>query len=509
MHTLPKSLGGMDKVIKRFKAAKGRKDTWVTHLQDCYQYALPQRETFYRYQDGQKKNLHIYDDTAQIAVQRFASRLQSTLVPPWRQWSLFRPGSDIPEDKHDTLIEQMDEVTKIVFDHINHSNFATQSNECFLELSIGTGALICNEGPLDRLLDFQAVPIAEIFPEEGVNGTIETVWREHEVVVGNIEQTWKGAELSDSMQKLKKDKPHDKITLIEGSIHDPELNEYHTVVLSQKEKHVVFTETNETSAWIVPRWSVVAGETLGRGPVMAVLPTIKTCNKVVEFTLRNAQLAIAGTYTGVSDGVMNPYTARLAPGVIIPVGSNASANPSLKALERTGDFNVSELILADMRDDIKTALFNNMRQPDDTVVSATQFAIENKELVDNIGSSFGRLQTEFVERTLKRVVSILAKNGKIPAIAVDGKTVTLKHTSPLAKAQDMEDLMTFNQFTESLMQFGPEAAMLGMNIPEIPEYLAKKLGVDKKLYNSPDKITETMNQAKQMATDNGELAPEE
>jgi hypothetical protein len=480
-YSLPSTLGGFEKILKRIKAAKAKRDEWVPHLRDCYEYALPQREVFTLYAQGQKKNTHIYDDTAVIALQKFASQLQTRIVPPWRQWSMLRPGSEIPEDQHEGIQEDLDSVTKVIFDHINHSNFSTQANECFLELGIGTGALICNEGEGDNLLDFQAVPVAEIMPEEGPSGTIDTVWREHEVIVSNIKQTWPGADLAQPMEKLLKDKPQDKVKLFSGSVYCPKTKQYHTLVLDKKNKHVIFLQSSDTSAWIVPRWTVVAGETFGRGPVMSVLPTIKTCNKVVELTLRNAALAISGTYTGVNDGVMNPFTARLAPGTIIPVGSNSNQNPSLKALDRSGDFNVSELILADMREDIKMALFSSLRQAEGPVKSATEIALDNQELLQHIGSSFGRLETEFVERTLKRVVDILSRNGKIPPIRVDGKQITLKHTSPLAKAQDMDDLLVYQQYVEAVSMLGPEVMIMGTKVEEIPEFVGKKLGLDSKL----------------------------
>lgn len=480
-HAIPRKLGSMNDLEVRFKKAKARKETWINHLRECYEYTLPQRETFHLYSPGQKKNTTIYDDTAVIGLQKFASRIQAVIVPPWRKWSNFVPGSDIPEEKREGLQKGLDKVSDVVFDHINHSNFDTQANECFLDTGIGTGALVCNEGEGENLLDFQSVPLAEIYLEEGPNGTVETVFREHKIQLRYIKRLWPGAILSSKMEaQLQKD-PTAMVDLVEGSVYCPETKLYHTLVLSLGEKHLAYRDDNETSAWVVPRWSTVPGEVYGRGPVMSVLPTIKTVNKVVEFTLRNAALAIAGVYTGADDGVLNPYTVTIAPGAVIPVDSNANNNPSLRPLDRAGDFNVSELILADLRESIKTALFNSQRTAEGPIKSATEIALDNKELVEDIGASFGRLQTEFVERVLKRVVDILTRAGKIPELKVDGKEVTIKHTSPLARAQDNEDLITFQTFLEALAPFGPEVTAMGVKIEEVPSYLAEKLGVETKI----------------------------
>jgi len=432
MIAFPKELGSIKGMIKRFGKAKERKAPWINHMRECYQYGLPQRETFYSHSPGQKKNVTIYDDTAVIAVPKFASRLQATLVPPWREFTIFAPGSDIDKKNHEQIQEQLDDVTSIVFDHINHSNFSTQVVEAFHDLAVGTGALICNEGDSDNLLDFTAVPLSELYLEEGPRSTVETVWREHKVQVANVPLTWIGAELSPKLKKMAEDDPTAQETFIEGVVHEPKANKYHHMVLQDDSEDLIFHQVYDVTPWIVFRWMTVPGEVYGRGPLMQVLPTIKTANKVKEFVLRNAHLAVAGAYTGMDDGILNPYTMRVSPGIVIPVGSNDRGNPSLAALPRSGDFNVSDLILENLEKSIKDALFNSRRSAEGPVKSATEIAIDNKELVEDIGSSFGRLQTELIGRLMSRVVYILKTNGKIPDIKVDGKEITLKHTSPLA-----------------------------------------------------------------------------
>ncbi len=480
----PTGFNTVSELVKRFTVAKARKLPWETHMREAYEYALPQRETFYKHSPGQKKNVTVYDDTAIIATPKFASRLQAVLVPPWRNFTILAPGSSIPKDQRDEVQKQLDEVTDVLYDHINHSNFASQSNECFLDLAIGTGAILCNEGEGDDLLMFTAVPLSQLYLEEGANNAIETVWREHEVQANNIEQQWPGAELTDKLKKAKEDDPHKKVNFIEGVI---EFNgEYIHKVIELNTKTTIFTQIYEVSPWIVPRWMTVPGEIYGRGPVMAVLPTIKTINKVKEFVLRNAHLAIAGAYTGTDDGILNPYTMRVTPGVVIPVSSNDNTNPTLRALPRSGDFNVGEFILNDLAETIKKALFNNMRTAEGPIKSATEIALDNKELVEDIGSSFGRLQTEFVEKVIKWVVYVLKKNGKIPEIKVDGKEITLKHTSPLARAQDNEDLLVLQQFLEVTMPLGPEILMGTTKVEDIPAFVAKTLGLKQELMRDDD-----------------------
>ena len=68
---------------------------------------------------------------------------------------------------------------------------------------------------------------------------------------------------------------------------------------------------------IVARATKMAGELYGRGRVLLALSDARTLDKMQEFVLRHAALNVGGVMTGVSDGVLNPYTTVLAPGAVI------------------------------------------------------------------------------------------------------------------------------------------------------------------------------------------------
>lgn len=499
-YSKPSELGTNEDLVKRFQAAKKQRSSWQTHLRECYEYALPQRNTMTQFSRGQKKNEDIYDSTAVVGTQKFASRLQATLIPPWREWSRLVPGSEIPEDEHEKIQPVLDDVTKIIFDHINHSNFSTQAHESFLDLAVSTGVLSLEESDgSDSALEFHSAPLAEIYPEAGPWGSIETVWREHKVPARHIDRLWPGAEMSETMKQKASERPDEKVHLIEGTVYLPKRGYWHQCVMEEASKEYIFGQDYEVSPWIVFREYVVPGETLGRGRIMQVLPDIKTANKVVEYVLKNAALAISGVYTAADDGVINPYNIRLTPGAIIPVGSNDNSNPTLRPLDRSGDIQFSALVLDDLRKRINKALFAEpFGEIDSPVRSATEMAMRNQELVQDSGSAFGRMQSEFIEKVIKRAVSILKRAGKIPDIRVDGKEVTIKHTSPLARAQDQDDLMSVNQYLQTVGQLGPEILGLGTKLEDLPSYIGKKLGLDADLLRT-EVEREEMAQAAQAA----------
>jgi hypothetical protein len=237
---------------------------------------------------------------------------------------------------------------------------------------------------------------------------------------------------------------------------------------------------------------------------MQVLPDIKTANKVVEFILRNAAILVAGMWTAQSDSAINPYNFRLTPGAVIPVRSNDRSNPTIKALERTGDLRLGFEVLSQLQDNINRALFQHLREPSDAVVSATQFAAEFGELVDQAGSSFGRLQTETVESSISRTVDILSRRGAMPNIRIDGRQVTLKHTSPLARAQDLQDLLTLTRTLE--LPLPPEVVAAGIKLEEVAAWAAEKNGLDPRLIRDATERAMVQQQAAAAIAENPELA---
>jgi hypothetical protein len=475
MPTYKKSPEGVVALMKRYEVAKQHRSSWETHWKECYEYALPQREVFDQYTEGAKKNTKIYDSTALIGTQRFASRLQSTLVPPFKKWAKLSAGVNIPSEVAGKIDKQLEQVTDTLFSYISQSNLATEAHEAFLDLAVGTGALLLDEGEGDDLLKFTAVPLKELLVEDGPHGTIETVFRRHEHPARNIKQVWKKGKCSTAVMEMMENKPDELVPIIEATVYNPDKKVYEYVIIEENTKHVVFEDYFEVSPWIVFRWSKVAGERYGRGPIMTALPDIKTANQVVKFVLKNAEKEIVGVYTAVDDGVLNPWTVNIKSGAVIPVAAEGSLSP----LQSGGNFNVSELILQDLRENIKKALFHDQLGPmEGPTKSATEVSIRQQELMSDIGSSFGRLQMEFINKLIKRAIDILQRNGKVAPIKVGNQEVEIKVISPLAQQQDMDEVNKLAQFVQFAMMVGEDAVRVGLDLEAFPEHIAKLLGVD-------------------------------
>jgi hypothetical protein len=235
---------------------------------------------------------------------------------------------------------------------------------------------------------------------------------------------------------------------------------------------------------------------------MQTLPDVRSLNKAKEFVLQKAAIDLAGMYTATDDGVTNPYNMVIAPGIVIPVGSNNTNNPSIQRLDTSSSLALAQFEISELQNAIKLAMFNDLRDPAGPVRTATEIAIESRELAKRIGSAFGRLQTEILIPILKRVVSILIRRGLITPIELDGRDVEIKFTSPLARAQDSEDILAVQQAVQFVLATaGPDQVQMAFKIEDFGTWVAEKTGMSSELVRDDaekQRIIQAGAEAKQM-----------
>ena len=404
-------------LLKKYERAKSVRKNWVDLFEECYEYALPQRESFYQESAGQRRDDKIFDETAVVGVQEFASRLQSGMVPNFARWADFMAGSEVPEEERDSVNSELESVTEYVFEVLQQSNFAQEVHESFLDLAVGTGVLLCDEGDAINPIRFSAIPLPHVTLDVGADDNIDHIYRERHIRGSEITIAYPRAKLPAKVSEESSRNPDDKRKILEVVYRDySKINvmAHMYCVIDMRTKEKIIEERYEgigSCPIIAYRWSKASGEIYGRGPLINALSAIKTTNLTVELILENAQMAISGIYQMEDDGIINPDSISLLPGTVIP---KSAGSAGLQPINSAGRFDVADLVLGDMRNNIKRALYNDMLgDPNRTPATATEVAERMADLSRRIGSSFGRLQAELVQPVLQRVVYILKKQGRI------------------------------------------------------------------------------------------------
>lgn len=501
MATVPKGLDSVGKLLKRFQKSEDRYNTWRPLHQEAMNYCTPQRETFTVQSEGQRKNHWVFDSTAEEGIEQFASRIQGSLLPTWQQWMSFAAGDDVPSDQEEEVNKALKDATDTFFSNLNHSNFDTEITPSLVDLGIGTGCILVEENDFDEssALKFTNVPLAELYIEKPARGAVKNVWRKQKVEAVNVKATWPNMEPNAELDKIIKDNPNQELDILNGFLFNQDTKKYDQVVIWKKK--LLFTQSFNTRRMICFRWSLTPGEAYGRGPGIKKLPDIRTANKIVELTLGNAALQMSGVYTGRSDGIFNPHTVRIAPGVVIPVGSNDNSNPSLRALTPSGNLGIADGLLDTYQEGIRKAFFSSpLGEITDPVRSATENVLRNQEFLKQSGASIGRQKTELIEPLVTACVDILKERGKFPDIEVDGNDVTIKQMSPLAKAEDLENFQNTQLWLGTLAQFVPQEVLaLKVKVEDLPRKFQEQLGTDPELIRSEEETKQVASQVQQSA----------
>lgn len=478
----------IEKLALNFKKAKNKRDEFEDYWEECYSYIISNRNLGLNYKN--KTSNHIFDGTASDAVDQLAASLISELTPPWSTWFGLTPGKEVNEDALAEMNPLLDAAEKVIQTNFDRSNFNVEIHQCYLDLVIsGNATLLFEEGEIGdaSAFKFKAIPIEEMYLDESENGKLDITFRKTEMNIKNIINRFDDVILPKKLEKELRNNDEKKVGVIEAVFPDNKLGYSYTAFIEDEYnefttpgEYIVLKEGNfANSPFINFRWTKTSGETYGRSPVMKALPDIKTANKVVELILKNASIAVTGIWQADDDGVINPANIELKPGVIIP---KAVGSEGLTPLKTASNFDVSALVLEDLRARIRHALLADKLAPISQKMTATEVLERSAEMSKILGSTYGRLQSELLNPIIGRAVNILKRRGEIPNILLDNKNVELKYKSPLAKIQANKDAENALSWINAVSSLGEQAKEV-VNFKEAAKWLGNTLGVPQSLIN--------------------------
>jgi hypothetical protein len=499
----PADDGTLKDALERWHLAREARQPWESVYDDCYLYGLPSKTSFYDRNPGVDRTSRIFDETAVVAVQELASRLQAGIVPSNARWAELEPGGDVPAEERAEVLAALEGVNQFLFDTIQSSNFAQEIHEALLDLALGTACLRVDEGDAQNPLVFSAIPLPQLYLDTGPDDRVDTIFRERHLRADRLEVAYPGAVVPEEIVRRQAHERPRQVVVVEGCyrLYDrPNAERWRYVVLVPEHKALLLERelSGQGSCPYVPfRWAKAAGEVWGRGPLLNVMPAVRTCNLTVQLILENADMAVAGIWTAEDDGILNADNVRLIPGTIVPVSPGSGG---LKPLAPAGSFDVAQLVLQDMRDNIKRGLYNDqLGRPDKTPMSATEVSERQADLARAIGAAFGRLFIELATGVVQRSVHILKRRGLVQLPLINGRQVKLRATSPLAQAQAFQDITALDRLLEMFaVRFGPQAAMAFTKPEAIAPYLAERFNVPLRLVRSEQELKRMAQQAGQM-----------
>lgn len=481
-----------ESLLKRADKAFSVQAPWLGLWDMAYRFTFPQKDILSQ-TPGARRGIQVYDSTAPDSAIRLANRLCTDMFPPFQEWADLDAGEDVPKDLKDQITKQLQSDQRRMFECFQNSNFDDAINEFSQELMIGTGVLLFNKGDYRTPFKFHCVQITQVAIDEGPYGTVDGVFWRVKGAYRVLLQMFPDADWPEKFKERAADEAtQDQETELMCCVY----NDYKTGMVChdciwKEGKLSIYGQPREeaTSPFMVGRWAKNAGECYARGPGIATLPTILSANKVVEYTLKGAAYRIAPISTVANDGT-NPATWRLEPGSFLPVERNAPHpnGASVGRLDFGGDPQLAELVLGDLRAIIKRGFHDQSLPPDSGPVrSAYEIAQRMKELSADLGGVFGRLHRELVSPLVIRALNIMSdlKLIRYPLV-INGTTIKVIPKSPLAKLQNLSKVEAVVQWLQICQALGPEIAMLGIKVEDVPHWIGEQLGVPEDIMRTAD-----------------------
>jgi len=431
-------------LFNRFEAIKSDRSTLESHIEELARYGLPERlGTLIKTTPGAKYDPNIYDTTLMHAVQVSSAGFHAYSTDPSSRWCALRvdkEGSDIRE--------WLSEWEDILFSNLNDSNFNEQMPEDYKDMfAFGTSHLFEEERLGKKsILSFKTLPFAEVFICLDEDGYVDTIYRYCEMTARSAENRW-GDKAGKSVKEL----------MVAGKTESKV--QFLHIVMPREERDITKIDNLNmpiASIWFdyktqekieekgypefpcyTTHFSRTSGQTYGSTPAMIALPESKMLNQMSKTTIKAAQLTVEGVLILPHDGYIIPF--RRTPGALnMKVSSNKEQIEQLPAPDKLPiSLEMENQRRAVINSIMFTDLFLMLAQLRDQPRTATEITERVNERMIILSSVTGSVNRCKLKPLVERALSILWRNGKLPAPPKEaqGLELQVEFVSQLAMAQ--------------------------------------------------------------------------
>jgi len=524
---------GMTKIeiescIARLKEKKSIRANSESVWQEIRDYMLPNRPSFLSDETPGKKTMDkIFDGTAIDAINVCKAGINGMLTNaalPWHGIEMVNKELN----KNPNVQEALLEVNDIMSQEYHSSNFYTNIDGVYEEvIGFGESGLFIGQGK-KTALNFQPIPLRQIFTDEDSEGNVDTVFRYYNMTARQVKQQWPDG-LSPQMKKSlettndSKDKEFKIIHVIyprsdremdkkgdykQDSKNKPILSAY----IAEDEKHVIDEGGYDEMPYAVPRLFLMSGDGYGRGMGWNALPDVKMLNTMEKTGLRAWQKATDPPLVLPDEGYSLPV--KTGPGGVTYNSNWDKQGAEPKPLYGSGQFQMLpnfEAKCEQKRNQIREFFFYKQFRTQQegqprTAQEIIQIASENLKI---LGPLLNRFMEELLKPIIIRSFWILFRANKFPKLsafmATMGGVVDFKivYLSPIAKAQRLYESQELQNAFSMLLPAAQIKPEMVDNISSDKFY--ETIAV---LYPALRKVSETPTKVKQIRAERAQAEAE-
>ena len=499
-------------VKSRLESLKSARQVHEAQWAECYRNAAPHRGQMYvnayprNAQDLARQRAKIYDSTPTTAANDMAAGLIAGTTPANAQWFEYAASGDVDF----TGKQWLDNASRIVWQNIAASNHDSIVLDCALDYVVGGSFVqLIDEAPLGGFV-FECVDVSECYLASSVKGQrLDSLYRPFTMTVSQIVSEYGEDKLTSEMREaFIADKIDTRFELIraiypraaykqDGPRMADELP-FASVTICAKTCEVLRESGYHEQPFAAPRGYIIGSTDFAVGPFYHALADAKQLQELWRWETEAAAVAIGGMWKATDDGVLNPRAVRLGPNKIVAV---ADIN-NLVPLTSGARFDVAYQQKNELREAIRRTLMSDVLKPNDApTMTATETHVRVQLVRQRFGPQLGRLMAEWLQVMLARCFGLALRAGALgdPPDSLQGQTAAIRYKSPLARAQQMEDVSAADQLLQRIQSHAAatQDASLYDNIDErkMLELYANNLGVPPSVLRSADAV-EQLRQAR-------------
>jgi len=439
-------------LLKKHDQRAAKRGTWESHWQEIGDLVLPrQGDITTTRSPGEKRQEKIFDSTASLALERFASAVQSYVAPQGSKWhGLKALPNDINEDED--AREYFDTLRDLLFTYrlSPSANFYSQLHETLMSFgAFGTGVMYVGEHK--RGLRYRAIPLAEAYIGENAVGQVDQLDRKYQQSARQLAQMFPKGLPSNVTRCLEKE-PDKEFTILHCVMPREEYDErkrdgknmeFGSYYIERESRTILDEGGFRKFPYPVSRYVTAPGELYGRSPAMTVLPEIKMANAISKTVIRAAELMSFPPTLTTEDGALGRM--NVAPNSIIAGGLNANGQPLVQSMQIGANPGLGVDILDQRRQVINDAFLVTLFQilVESPAMTATEVLQRAQEKGALIGPALSRLSTDLFGPMIERELDMLAARELLPSppdsIIEAGAEYEVTYDSPLTRAQKSEE----------------------------------------------------------------------
>lgn len=477
-------------VIRRMNALKAQRQPHEYVWRDCFDHSFPLRgsglqQNTLTAQSAIDRTARLVDSTATDGGRILAASLQGGMTPANARWF----GLDVhnaPDDAKAWLDGSADQLHT----EIHNANFDSESLDCMLDM-VAAGWFVMFVD-VDRTIGgfvFDSWPIAQCFiASSRPDGRIDTIYRSYTMTAEQCVAEFGQDKVSAAVAKKAIDSPDHMVNLCHaiyprvGANGKMAGNMPFASCKVEVDSQIVLSESGfHEFPCVVPRMNKIPDTAYAVGPMFDALPDARMLNQMKRMDLANADLAIAGMWIAKDDGVLNPRTVKVGARKIIV----ANDTDSMKPLMPGGNWQLADERISQLQMAIRKLLMADQLQPQDgPAMTATEIHARIALIRQQLGPTFGRMQAEYLQALVERCFALAYRAGIFapPPASIAGKQFSVKYISPLARAQNLEDVTAIQNAIAFLLQVAPfkPEVMDNFDLDQMARTLSEAQGVPQK-----------------------------